>query len=306
MEGERRRDRLYRTEAIVLKRRDQGEADRVLTVLTPAMGKQHVLGKGVRKIRSRKAGHVELFSHSQFLVAKGSTWGIVTQAETIHAFRPLREDLLRTSYAYYVVELVDRFTQEGDDNRRLFDLLLETLGWLGEAQDLPLLARFFELHLLTLVGFRPQLFQCARCRSDIEPASNFWSPADGGVLCPRCGDVSADGPRNARPVVVPLPLNALKVLRFLQTRGWETCSRLKLSPALHAQVESLLQRYLIHQLERSLKSLGFLHTVRRLLASPGPSAMQGNSPDGARSGANPESDSADGESIPSRQVRNAD
>ena len=158
-----RRERLYRTEAIVLRRRDQGEADRVLTVFTPGMGKQQLLAKGVRKITSRKAGHVELFTHSQFLVAKARTWGIVTQAETIHAFRPLREDLLRTSYAYYAAELVDRFTQEGDENRRLFELLLAALGWLGEARDLRLLARFFELRLLALVGYRPQLFQCVRC-----------------------------------------------------------------------------------------------------------------------------------------------
>jgi DNA repair protein RecO (recombination protein O) len=264
-----RRERLYRTEAIVLRRRDQGEADRVLTVFTPDMGKQQLLAKGVRKITSRKAGHVELFTHSQFLVAKARTWGIVTQAETIHAFRPLREDLLRTSYAYYAAELVDRFTQEGDENRRLFELLLAALGWLGEARDLRLLARFFELRLLALVGYRPQLFQCVRCQADIEPVDNFWSPAAGGVLCPRCGGGSVERSGNDCPSAEPLPLNALKVLRFLQTRDWETCSRLRLSPGLHFQLEALLQRYIVYQLERSLKSLGFLRTVRRLLSSSG-------------------------------------
>lgn len=261
------RERLYRTEAIVLKRRDQGEADRVLTVFTPGAGKQQLLAKGVRKITSRKAGHVELFTHSQLLVAKGSTWDIVTQAETIHAFRPLREDLLRTSYAYYVAELVDRFTQEGDENRALFDLLLATLGRLGEAKDLRLLARFFELRLLGLVGYRPQLFQCVRCRCDIEPVDNFWSTAQGGVLCPRCGEGLIERPGDDRPVAEPLPLNVLKVLRFLQTRDWDTCARLQLSPGLHAQMEKLLQRYIVYQLERSLKSVGFLRTVRRLLSN---------------------------------------
>jgi len=260
------RERLYRTEVIILKRRDQGEADRVLTVFTPGAGKQQFLAKGVRKITSRKAGHVELFTHSQLLVAKGSTWDIVTQAEMIHAFRPLREDLLRTSYAYYVAELVDRFTKEGDENRPLFELLLATLGWLGEAEDLRLLARFFELRLLGLVGYRPQLFQCVRCQGDIEPVDNFWSPAEGGVLCPRCGEGLIER-GDDRPVAEPLPLNVLKVLRFLQTRDWDTCARLRLSPGLHARVEKLLQRYIIYQLERSLKSAGFLRTVRRLLGN---------------------------------------
>jgi len=265
----RQRDRLYRTEAIVLKRRDQGEADRVLTVFTPDMGKLQLLAKGVRKPTSRKAGHVELFSHSLFLVAKGATWGIVTQAETVHGFRPIREDLLRTGYSYYIAELVDRFTQEEDDNRPLFELLLATLSWLGSAQDLPLLARFFEIHLLGLVGYRPQLFQCVRCREEIRPVDNSWSMAEGGVLCPLCCQQVGNSSGNGGTRSEPLSLNTLKVLRFLQTREWETCSKLRLSPAMHADLEALLHRYIIYQLERNLNSVAFLRTVHRLLGPNG-------------------------------------
>lgn len=259
------RDRLYRTEAIILRRRDQGEADRVLTVFTRMQGKQQLLAKGIRKIKSRKAGHLELFAHSQLLVAKGSTWGIVTQAEMIHAFRPLREDLLRASYAYYFAELVDRFTQEGDENQRLFELLLSALGWLTEAPDPALLARFFEVRLLTLVGYRPQLFQCVRCQENIEPVDNYWSSVEGGVVCPRCAEQPARSTSADSRTAQPLALPTLKVLRFVQTRDWETSSRLRLSDRRQAEVEKLLLGYMVFQLERSLKSLGFLQTVRRLL-----------------------------------------
>ena len=86
-----RRQRLYRTEAIVLKRRDFGEADRLLTVFTPEHGKLVLLAKGVRKTKSRKAGHVELFTHGTWLVARGRTWDLVTQADTIEPFVGLRE-----------------------------------------------------------------------------------------------------------------------------------------------------------------------------------------------------------------------
>jgi len=261
----RKRDRLYRTEAIVLKRRDQGEADRVLTVFTPEKGKLQLLAKGVRKPTSRKAGHVELFTHSQFLVARGSTWGIVTQAETIHGYRPIREDLLRTGYAYYLAELVDRFTQEEDENRLAFDLLQSSLSWLTMAEDLPLLARFFELHLLGLVGYRPQLFQCVRCREDIQPVDNFWSTSEGGVLCPKCKGPALNRSEDVEIRAEALPLNALKVLRFLQTRDWDSGSRLRLSKPIHDHLERLLQRYILYQLERKLKSVGFLHTIRAML-----------------------------------------
>jgi DNA repair protein RecO (recombination protein O) len=250
-----RRERLYRTEAIILKRSDFGEADRLLTLYTPSLGKIRAIAKGVRKPTSRKSGHVELFTHSQFLIAKGRSLDIVTQAETVHAFRSLREDLLRTTYAYYAAELLDLFVEEGIENRPLFDLLLAMLGWLGDASDLDLATRFFELRLLSLLGYRPQFFQCVACRRQIEPASNFFSPADGGILCANCGASH----RGAQEIT----LNALKVLRFLQTRDYDTCCRLHLSGPLYRELETVMYHYITYILERNLKSVKFLNTLRR-------------------------------------------
>jgi DNA repair protein RecO (recombination protein O) len=250
-----RRERLYRTEAIVLKRSDFGEADRLLTLYTPRLGKTRAIAKGVRKPTSRKSGHVELFTHSQLLIAKGRNLDIVTQAETVHAFRALREDLLRTTYAYYAAELVDLFVEEGIENHPLFDLLLAMLGWLGDASDLDLTTRFFELRLLSLLGYRPQLFQCVACRRQIEPVANFFSSADGGILCADCGQ----NHRGAKEIT----LNALKVLRFLQTGDYDTCRRLRLSRPLHKELEKTMYDYITYTLERNLKSVKFLNTLRR-------------------------------------------
>ena len=240
-----------------MKRSDFGEADRLLTLYTPKLGKMRAIAKGVRKPTSRKSGHLELFTHSQLLIAKGRNLDIVTQAETIHAFRPLREDLLRTGYAYYVAELMNLFVEEGVENRPLFDLLLAMLGWLGDASDLDLTTRFFELHLLSLLGYRPQLFQCVACRHQIEPTTNFFSAADGGVICANC----SQNHRRAKEI----SLNALKVLRFLQTRDYDTCCRLRLSHTLHKELETVMHDYITYILERSLKSVAFLNTLRRQL-----------------------------------------
>ena len=250
-----RRERLYRTEAIVLKRTDFGEADRLLTLYTPKLGKTRAIAKGVRKPTCRKSGHVELFTHSQLLIAKGRNLDIVTQAETVHAFRPLREDLLRTTYAYYAAELLDLFVEEGIENRPLFALLLSMLGWLSEASDLDLTTRFFELHLLSLLGYRPQLFQCVACRRQIEPLTNSFCAADGGILCADCGE----NHRGAQEIT----LNALKVLRFLQTRDYDTCCRLRLGRPLHRELEKTVYDYITYILERNLKSVEFLKTLRR-------------------------------------------
>jgi DNA repair protein RecO (recombination protein O) len=249
------RERIYRTEAIVLRRTDFGEADRLLTVFTPERGKLKLLAKGARKPTSRKSGHVELFSHGLFLVAVGRELDIVTQAETLEPFVSLREDLLRTTYAYYLAELADAFTAERDDNRPLFRLLKDGFGWLCTAEDLALAARYYELHVLGLVGYQPQLFVCGSCKKRLEPETNYLSAADGGVLCPKCG--------YDRVGTTELSVNALKVLRFLQTREWDTCRLLHLSPASHAEVERAMNQYITYQLERKLKSVDFLHRLRR-------------------------------------------
>jgi DNA repair protein RecO (recombination protein O) len=249
------RERVYRTEAIVLRRSDFGEADRLLTVLTPERGKLKLIAKGARKPSSRKSGHVELFSYGQFLVAVGRELDILTQAETVEPFLALREDLLRTTYAYYVAELADAFTAERDENRLLFDLVKDAFGWLNTAGDLALVARYYELHLLGLVGYQPQLYVCGGCKKVLAPQVNYLSPAEGNVFCSTCGRDQVG--------TLEVSVNALKVLRFLQTREWDTCSLLRLTQASHAEVERIMYAYITYHLERKIKTVDLLQRLRR-------------------------------------------
>lgn len=253
-----RRQRLYRVSAIVLKRRDQGEADRLLTVLTPDRGKLTLLAKGVRRQASRKAGHIEPFTHVDLLIAKGKSLDLLTQAETVEAHRALREDLWRSSWAYYVAELADAFTVDQDPQALLFDLLSETLNRLSRDADPALAVRYYELHLLGLVGYQPQLFRCVQCNELLQPEVNFLSLERGGMLCPKHGA--------NHPETIALPLAVLKVLRFLQTRSWDEVAVLQVSPATGRQVESVLARYIVYHLERSLRSATFLERLRGQLA----------------------------------------
>jgi DNA repair protein RecO (recombination protein O) len=268
------RERLYCAEAVVLKRTDFGEADRLLTLYTPHLGKHRAIAKGVRKLISRKAGHVELFTHTQLLLAKGRSLDIVSQAETIAAFPLLRTDLVRTSRAYYVAELLDRFSEEGIENHPLFELLVKVLTWLDSQPSLDLAVRFFELRLLDLVGYRPQLFQCIGCRAEIQPQLNYWSPADGGVLCPRCGEI--------HPHAQPMTVNSLKVLRYLQTHPAEGCYHLRLGAEVQRDVENAMLRYVTCYLERNLKSIEFIRLLRqrdmRLDTEPTTTPPEGESP----------------------------
>lgn len=258
------RDRLYRLEAVIVKRTDFGEADRILTLITPDQGKMRAIAKGARKPSSRKSGHIELFTHCTLLVAKGRNLDIVTQADTLNVFLPLRANLERLGYAYYVAELADKFSDEGSENRPLFDLLLHTLRWLGDDDSDPaLLSRYFEMRLLNAVGYRPQLYSCVHCGVGIEPMENFFSAEAGGILDPICvqseRDKITEGGRDIRPI----SLNALKVLRYLQTREFETVRTIRLGEGVRSEVEELMHHYIAHHLERNLKSVEFLHLLRQ-------------------------------------------
>jgi len=255
-----RRERLYRTEAVVIRRQDIGEADRLLTLYTPGFGKLRAIAKGARRPTSRKAGHLELFIHSTLLIARGRSLDIITQAESLHAFRPLREDLTRITYAHYIVELLDRFTAEGQENAAAFHLLVETLGRLCETRDLPLMARDYELRLLTLEGYQPQLFTCVECGEVIRPVFNYFDPSRGGVLCPRDGEGAL---RDAVRRVRPIALNTLKVLRYMQTHDASASNRLRLTAATHRDLEAMMLNYITYILERNLKSVEFLDQVRQ-------------------------------------------
>jgi DNA repair protein RecO (recombination protein O) len=248
------RERTYRTEAIVLRRKDFGEADRVLTLFTPELGKVRVVAKGIRKPRSRKAGHLELFTRSRLLVAKGRDLDIVTQAETLSAYRPLREYLLRGAYASYAVELLDKFTPDGQENREVYDLLSQALDWLCHSPDLALTARYYELQLLALAGFQPQLRRCVVRGEKVVAEDQYFSAAEGGVVCARCGE--------AHPGVMPLSLDALKYLRYFQAKPYADVIALRPRPGLQTEIEHVLHRYITHTLERQLKSVEFLKLIR--------------------------------------------
>ncbi|MEM7334948.1 MAG: DNA repair protein RecO [Chloroflexota bacterium] len=249
------RERTFRSEGIVLKRSDFGEADRLLTIFTRENGKVKAIAKGARKPQSRKTGHIELFMRSNFLFAEGKDLHVLTQAEMVDAYNPLRDDLVKTTYAAYGVEMLDRFMQEEERQPEMYHLLSSALAWFGEHEDILLAARYYELQLLSLAGFRPQFFYCVVSGQSIQEEDQFFSADLGGLISP--GNEMAD--RRAKPITAV----AVKVLRYLQTRQWDTVKPLQLKRPLHAEIETILYYYLTYILERNLKSVDFLERLRR-------------------------------------------
>jgi DNA repair protein RecO (recombination protein O) len=246
--------RNYQTEAIIIRKTKLGEADTILTLYTPHLGKIQGFAKSLRKTKSKMAGHLELITHSQVALARGRNIDTITGGQTITGFLPLKSDLDLSSQALYIIELVNQFTAEHIENYPLFKLLLETLEHLSAANNKELTLRYFELHLLENVGYRPQLQNCVHCRTPLKPVVNYFSPAAGGIICPDCA--------YGQFAHYPITVNALKVLRLLQSSSLDTVERLRIDPELSRELEMILRNYLRYLLEREVKSAAWLDTLK--------------------------------------------
>jgi DNA repair protein RecO (recombination protein O) len=247
--------RTFRTHAVTLKSAPFSERDRLLVLFTPQHGKLRVLAKGARRSTSKLSGHVGLFSYSNLFLVHGRTFDLVTQGETVEQFGVLSADLWRLSQAFYVAELIERFTEDEHHVAGMFESLVLVLRRLNDLHANPAMAiRAFEIELLGLTGYRPQLYRCVSCGTEIRPGGNSFSYADGGVLCPSCAIRSVSG--------FSVSDEALRVVRNLQTRPETSIARLRTSVDTLGEAERLLVGYIQYVLDIRLRSVGFIDILR--------------------------------------------
>jgi DNA repair protein RecO (recombination protein O) len=233
---------LYRDQGVVLRTIKLGEADRIITFVTQAHGKVRAVAKGVRKTKSRFGSRLEPMSHTSLLFYEGRELDIVTQAETIDHFRPIREDLDRLGRAQSILEAVDQVAQEREPNPALYRMVVGALRALA-AHDAPLLVPAFFWKLIALEGAHPLLEQCATCGSPDDLVA--FDMAQGGVLCRSCRQGQAVSPE------------ALAIIRRILGGGLADALNEPRSPAT-TEVEHLASRAIEAHLERRLRSLGVL------------------------------------------------
>jgi DNA repair protein RecO (recombination protein O) len=247
--------RRYVTDAIVLSRFDLGEADRVLTLITPGHGKLKAIAKGIRRPASRLGGSLEPFAELRVALARGRTFDVVTEVRVGHAWLRLRDALESTATAWYIAELADRSLEERHAAEPLYALLHRAYELLDAGMAPDRVARWYEMRLADELGFRPEVDRCVECDRMLEPAGTFrWVPPLGGVLCSRCPGPPADR--------TGLSLDALKLLKAYQRLDIEALAGLRLVPAVEREVEAALRDFIRVTLERDARSLAFLDEIR--------------------------------------------
>lgn len=148
--------RTYTSEGIILARKNYGEADRILSLFTKSHGRLSFIAKGIRRPKSKKRGHVEVFGYIKFQAASGRGLDIITEVEVIDGFSEVRKNLKKISLAYYFMEVIGRITRENEKNIELFELILETLKKLKKAKLLKKLRLDFVSELLLILGYWPE------------------------------------------------------------------------------------------------------------------------------------------------------
>ncbi|MEW6106415.1 MAG: DNA repair protein RecO [Bacillota bacterium] len=256
---------LYRTEGIVLKTRNLGEADRIVTFYSPTKGKVRAVARGARRPRSRFVSSTQMFAHADFLVFSGKSLDNISQVEVKTSFPRLHEDLVKLAFASYAAELLDAMVEEGGEsgesagNEAIFGLLVSYLRALSDTRDPEMLTRAFEIKLSSILGYRPVLDSCARCGAADSGGEVGFDPEAGGLVCGGC--LGRGGPGAVR-----LSRGAVEVLKKLLQLDFDKVSRLGAGPGTRAEIERAMRAHLDFRLDRKLQSLEFLAAVK---AAPG-------------------------------------
>lgn len=245
----------YQADAIVLRRLDYGEADRILTLLTREHGKLAVIAKGARKSKTRVGSSLDLFGRSRMMLAKGANLDVVAQVEGRGDVRHINGDLGRTAYSCLVAEVVDKVLEDRHPVDDVFELVVETFHRFNTPERLARAdSAWFVMRILDLLGYMPQLHNCAGCGNALPEAASWFSPLLGGVICARCADHNQSGSA--------LSVNGLKVLRLMAADEADLYDRLRMTPELLGEIEQALEAQLEYHLDRHLKSLDFIRGLR--------------------------------------------
>ena len=245
---------LYKTEAIVLRTRNIGEADRIVTLYSRDKGKIEGVARGSRRAKSRLMGSTQVFTYGRFLLFSGRSLDTVSQVEIQESFASLREDLVRMAYASYIAELLDVSLEPGEPSEDLFELLYDAFEALDEGLSPSLVTRWFELRLMGLLGYRPQLAACVGCGGEVVEAR--FSVREGGLLCPRCF------PKD--PTSIAVARSSIEWMKRLLVTEAGRLGVMRPSERDESSLEAISRAYIDFRLPRPLKSLGFLASIKDL------------------------------------------
>jgi len=251
---------VFSTDAVVIRCLDYGESDKILTFFTRDFGKIKAIAKGARRSKRRFQNALDLFSHLRLIFFDREGMGLVRAegCDIIHSFPKIREDLQKIFYGNYLLELVNEMAGEREANRGAFDLLLSFLSALDETEAKEEGLRVFEIRMLSLFGYQPNMRECDLCKMDwksLQEVSVFFSIGKGALVCERCSQ--------GRGNLIPLSLGTARLIERVSQMELSKIHRLRFTSQALSESRELLPRFITYQLGKELKSLKAVHSLQK-------------------------------------------
>jgi len=216
----------YRTNGVMIKKKDLGEADQLFTIYTKDFGKLEILGKAIRKITSKLRSGADIFYLSDIEFIQGKTHKTLTDAVLIEKFENVRKDLGKLKITYKIADIFNGLVKGQEKDEILWNLLNEIFEKLNNLQftisNLQLIYYYFLWNFLSLLGYTPELYNCPICQKRLTPENLYFNPKEGGLICNLCFKKIKRGKK--------IDLDTIKILRILLKGDWQTLKRLKIAP----------------------------------------------------------------------------
>jgi DNA repair protein RecO (recombination protein O) len=244
---------LHTVQGIVLRAIDYGEGNKILRLMTREAGKVGVMARGAKKVKSRFGAISQLFTCGEFVYFKSGGLGTLSSAEIVRAHHGLREDLMKSAYASYLAEMVDRMLEDGEGGAALYDQLSAALAAIEEDKDAQVVTHIFEMQMLMLSGYAPVLDKCVSCGGRTEPFA--FSAQHGGLLCMLCLHKDAHGIR--------LTEGALRLLRLFTGVDIRRLGATSVKAETKAVLKRCMRAYMDAHIGVAWKSRDFLDQMEK-------------------------------------------
>jgi DNA repair protein RecO (recombination protein O) len=253
MKAYRKKKKYLQTESIVLKVYDFGEADRIFTLLSPLNGIIRVVAKGIRKPKSRMGGHIDVMSKVNAYISLGENLSNLSQVEIIDNYSLLKKDLSVISIGFYLLELCEKFSVENDPNNDIYQHLSLTLDLLLSSSNKNILIRWFEINLLIISGFLPELYTCLISGEKLSEGDHLFSSINGGLVDKKFA-TSTDN-------YILMDKNSIKSLRFLSNNSWSDVEKIKIPNNSLEKLRIVMRKYIQAITNSQINSEKFLSKV---------------------------------------------
>lgn len=244
---------IYTTRGIVIKINNLGEADRIVTLITPNFGLVRGVARSARKTGSKLGGHFDILKYVDFSIRETKSISQLSQATTIYSYKNIRKDLNLFFQTSYISEVAEKFSIENNSNLALFNLLKITLDYIEQFGYSENLLHFYELKILELNGFAPELYKCVESEKSLEPGNHYYSPERGGLIDFKYSNLKGN------LTLLPANLNTIKYLRYLSNSNLEKINNLSIDEIYQKQTSRILKIQIKNIIDRTIKSEKFLN-----------------------------------------------